>query len=152
MKICIIDDDWVCRFINQKLIGKILEEPNVLQFEDGQDAFDFFEQWQHTPGNLPDVILLDINMPRMDGWQFIEMFRNLKNHHYNPFIYISSSSQHPDDMARATAYPEINGYLPKPLSIEVLKKVLSDVSGAESSSSLQERYKVGWQNRQHAHA
>jgi len=147
MKICIIDDDWVCRFIVQKLLGKVLETPNILQFEDGQVAIDYIQEWRDNPGCLPELILLDINMPVANGWLFLDMLRKLNNDEYNPLIYISSSSQHPEDMAKVDTYPEVQGFLPKPLNVEALKTIIKDFNKSKSHSVAHGQNDTVWHNR-----
>ncbi|MCF2447114.1 response regulator [Dyadobacter sp. CY345] len=123
MKICIIDDDNTCHFIARLLISKILVKPDILQFFNGQEAFDFIETWQHKPESLPSIILLDINMPVANGWKFLDMLRKLENI-YQPAIYITSSSQDQRDFSRMETYHEVRGFLPKPVSKDILEKIL----------------------------
>lgn len=123
MKICIIDDDNTCHFIARLLITKILVKPDILQFFNGQEAFDFIETWQHNPESLPSIILLDINMPVANGWRFLDMLRQLGNQ-YRPAIYITSSSQDHRDFSRMQNYGEVKGFLPKPVSKEILEQIL----------------------------
>ncbi|SEI41754.1 Response regulator receiver domain-containing protein [Dyadobacter koreensis] len=123
MKICIIDDDNTCHFIARLLITKILVKPDILQFFNGQEAFDFIETWQHNPESLPSIILLDINMPVANGWRFLDMLRQLGNQ-YRPAIYITSSSQDHRDFSRMQNYDEVKGFLPKPVSKEILEQIL----------------------------
>lgn len=125
MKICIIDDDNTCHFIARLLISKILVDPDILQFFNGQEAFDFIETWQHKPESLPNLILLDINMPVANGWKFLDMLRELGNQ-YQPAIYITSSSQDQRDFSRMQTYGEVKGFLPKPVSKDILEKILLD--------------------------
>ncbi|MBY0427227.1 MAG: response regulator, partial [Cytophagales bacterium] len=75
--------------------------------------------------NLPNVILLDINMPEMDGWQFIEEFRTLKAMSgHKTAIYISSSSISAEDTAKAESYEEISSYLIKPIEPKTLLNIV----------------------------
>jgi CheY-like chemotaxis protein len=88
VSILVIDDDLVSRFIYRKLIDSLAID--VFQFEasDGQKALDLIR----TIGNpLPDIILCDINMPVMDGIEFIKEFKKLKGHENTQIIVVSSS-------------------------------------------------------------
>ena len=76
--ICIVDDDEVYKFFVKKIlkIKKLAE--NVLTFPDGEEAYNYIEQNKENPEKLPDIIFLDINMPIMDGFQFMEEYTKLK--------------------------------------------------------------------------
>lgn len=123
MKICIIDDDNTCHFIARLLINKILAKPDILQFFNGQEAFDFIRTRLHKPESLPNIILLDINMPIANGWRFLDMLRELENL-YRPTIYITSSSQDQRDLSRLETYHEVKGFIPKPVSKQTLEHIL----------------------------
>lgn len=127
MKVCIIDDEWICRFITQKLIEKTGVDTHISQFANGQDAFDFISNECCQPWTLPELIFLDINMPVANGWMFLEMLQSLRRTDYNPSIYITSSSQNDEDIARARSYPEVSGYISKPITPVVLDKVFKDL-------------------------
>jgi len=127
MKICIIDDEWICHLITQKLIEKMISDSQILHFANGQDAFDFFVQHHLTPSSLPDLIFLDINMPVANGWKFLDMLEELKVNDYDPRIYITSSSQDIDDITTAENYSVVQGYLPKPLTPSMLKEIFRDM-------------------------
>jgi len=127
MKVCIIDDEWICRFITQKLIEKTKVDTHVSQFTNGQEAFEFISDKCFEPWCLPELIFLDINMPVANGWMFLDMLQKLSATDYNPSIYITSSSQDEADMARARSYPEVSGYISKPITPVVLEKVFQDL-------------------------
>lgn len=124
MKICIIDDDRICRFIAQRLIEKTVADSEIIQFTNGMDASDFIARHCSSPGILPDVIFLDINMPVANGWEFLDMLSMMKVSNYNPRIYINSSSEDPCDVSKALTYSAVQGYLPKPLSATLLTQIL----------------------------
>lgn len=127
MKICIIDDEWICRFITQKLIEKTGVDTHISQFANGQEAFEFISDGCSQPWSLPELIFLDINMPVANGWKFLELLQALRPVDYNPLIYITSSSQNDEDIARASSYPEVSGYISKPITPVVLEKVFQDL-------------------------
>lgn len=127
MKVCIIDDEWICRFIIQKVIERTTVDTQIAQFVNGQEAFDFISNENSKPWSLPGLIFLDINMPIVNGWQFLNLLQGLEPNGYNPSIYITSSSQDPDDLARAKTYPAISGYISKPVTQKVLEKIFYDL-------------------------
>ncbi|MBA3986853.1 MAG: response regulator, partial [Flavobacteriales bacterium] len=82
----------------------------------------------NTVENLPDIIFLDINMPEMDGWEFMDEFIQIqKSLSKKITIYIVSSSIAFQDTEKANRYKEISGYIIKPFQADCLKKILSDV-------------------------
>ncbi len=124
MKLCVIDDEWICSFLAQKLIQKVVPDSQITHFQNGLEAIEFIQQHRFSPWSLPGFILLDINMPVANGWDFLDMLNNLEINDYNPAIYISSSSQDAEDIAMAKQYSCITGFLPKPLTLNKLADVL----------------------------
>lgn len=127
MKLGIIDDEWICSFLAQKLIQKVVPDSEISHFKNGLEAIDFMRQNRLSPLVLPEFIILDINMPVANGWDFLEMLDDLKISNYHPVIYISSSSQDPADIAMAKKYSSVKGFLPKPLTPHKLAGVLDNV-------------------------
>ncbi|QED38207.1 response regulator [Antarcticibacterium arcticum] len=119
--ICVIDDDQIYQIIVKKIISKagIFEE--VLHYENGYKAL---EELKDPEIPLPGLILLDINMPGMDGWEFLE---NLKDHRPHltreTNIYIVTSSIAGGDRNKAEALPEVSGFISKPLTVGKLREI-----------------------------
>jgi CheY-like chemotaxis protein len=83
------------------------------------------QQRLDAKSSMPDLILLDINMPVMDGWQFIESFLVMKPQIQKEItIYVVSSSIAPSDKDKAYSYTAIAGFISKPLDVETLQKLL----------------------------
>jgi CheY-like chemotaxis protein len=123
--ICIVDDDEVYIFIVKKIIEINELADHVLTFSDGEKAYNFIKENKGKPNFLPDIILLDINMPIMDGFQFIEEYIKLK-HEINKEIgiYMVTSSVDPIDLEKSKKYTDIKGFITKPISAEVLEKII----------------------------
>jgi CheY-like chemotaxis protein len=99
---------------------------NVKQFINGKLAIDYLRDNAKTKEELPDIILLDINMPITDGWMFLENYCDLHIHLCKEIkIYMVSSSIAPEDINRAKSNPYITDYLTKPLSPEQFEEILS---------------------------
>ena len=115
--IWVIDDDPIYQIIVNKIIQKSELFLNVSSFKNGKDAIDALTNSLENKEALPNIILLDINMPIMDGWEFMEEMVALKwqiNETIN--IYIVSSSIALEDKNKAKSYTEIIAYLSKPIN------------------------------------
>lgn len=122
MKIMLVDDDPVFNFITRKFIESANIEHTLEEYLDGSDALEALYEMK-TPDQLPDHILLDINMPKMNGWQFLEALRNL-NIEKDISVTIVTSSIDGEDRRKAYTYPEIDEFLIKPISKSDLKEIL----------------------------
>lgn len=123
MSICIIDDDMIYQMIIRKIIEKTSEFDVVKFYDDGIYALNDFKDPNVI---LPELILLDINMPQMDGWQFLEGLIELRpNFENETLIYIVTSSIAHSDREKAASYKEISGFLSKPISVEKIKEIVN---------------------------
>ncbi|MCO6163057.1 response regulator [Flavobacterium sp. NRK F7] len=123
--IWIIDDDAIYKFVIQKLIAKSDLFDEVKTFSNGEEASNALKNEVNENTLLPDIILLDIEMPRMDGWEFmseIEAFLKKENQK-NIKIFMSSSSIAFEDKEKVDSNPNINGYLTKPISYDDLLQI-----------------------------
>lgn len=120
--IAIIDDDKIFQFTTQIRLKKLESIKDILSFEDGEQAYDYLKLGE----NLPDIIFLDINMPIVDGWDFLELFKELPEaYKENITIYMTSSSINPDDVKRADENKYVNKYVVKPFENEVLEEIFN---------------------------
>jgi len=126
MTIGIIDDDSVYKFVIRTLIRATSPAILTLELKDGQEAIEFFHQNMDELSQLPDIILLDINMPRLNGWQFLDQLRNSGIAFYRPSIYMVSSSTDEIDIATANSYQEVIRFISKPIRKEVLREIISE--------------------------
>ncbi|NHN24250.1 response regulator [Flavobacterium jejuense] len=123
--IWIIDDDSIYKFVIQKLIAKTDLFENVKTFSNGEEASIALKNELNLMTQLPDIILLDIEMPLMDGWEFMSEIDTLKPkiEEKNIKIFMSSSSIAHEDKIKVDNNPDIKGYLTKPISLEDLLKI-----------------------------
>ncbi|MBY0488055.1 MAG: response regulator [Flavobacteriaceae bacterium] len=117
--IFVVDDDLVYHFIIKKLFSKCNIDVNTSYFFNGLEAIDDLKNKVAT-GNVPDLILLDINMPVYDGWQFLEEFRKLKQNLTKDItVYLVSSSNDISDLNKSKLYQdEVKKYYYKPMTQE----------------------------------
>lgn len=126
--LALIDDDELFVFLTKMTI----EETNLVDlikvFRNGLDAINFLKENSNDPDQLPEVILLDISMPVMDGWQFIEEYIKLKPRIGKKItIYIVSSSISPKDLAKAKSISEVTDYIIKPMTKEALIEIIKRI-------------------------
>lgn len=126
---CIIDDDPIFIFGARRMMELSDFCNSFMIFKNGQEAFNNLKPIMSAGENIPDVILLDINMPIMDGWQFLEEFIKIESHKLIT-IYIVSSSIDPMDVERAKEYESISNYIVKPITIQTLKDITLEVTEA----------------------
>lgn len=123
---CIIEDEPMHLFITKKMLTLTGMVDSLLIFSNGKEAYDKLKAIFLASEKLPEVILLDLNMPVWDGWQFLEEFTKIPIN-TKVIIYILTSSNNPDDLKRAEIYNMSEKYLVKPISLEELKIVLSEM-------------------------
>ena len=125
LTIWVIDDDDIFQFGMRINLKSLKIEKKVLFFKNGKEAADFMIENIKDETNLPDVIFLDINMPIMDGFEFMENFAQLKSKLKKRItIYMISSSIDPVDLKKAQAIKEISNYLVKPINLKELNKLI----------------------------
>jgi CheY-like chemotaxis protein len=120
--ILLVDDDAVANFLIEKVVLSTGLAGNIYKALNGREALHFFNGDPHTI--RPEIILLDINMPIMNGYEFIQAFNQLDHKNNDmPLIIIVSSSSHPQDMKKAEVMG-IKYYLTKPITKDKLKSIL----------------------------
>ncbi len=124
--ILLIDDDEINNFISIKLIKKALSNAEISSCLNGKLAIEqLTEMQQNSPEKLPDFILLDINMPIMNGWEFLDEYKRLNiDTTGKSKIFIISSSVFSNDISRARSYPLVKNFISKPLSVEKIREML----------------------------
>ena len=122
--ILLVDDDDIFNFLNTKTLQLSGIANEIHTALNGQEALDLLNHYYESNASLPDIILLDLNMPVMDGFCFIEAFRKIDLPRIEDVsIIIVTSSPNHSDMLRAQAMG-VTRYLTKPLSEESLLSAL----------------------------
>ncbi|MCK0157273.1 response regulator [Cellulophaga sp. F20128] len=125
INICIVDDDDIYQFTIIKTLKSFNLPKNIIAFADGEEALNFMLDNLGEDAKLPDVIFLDINMPIMDGFQFMDEYIKIKPKVGKPItIYMVSSSVDPVDIERAKNISAISDYIIKPIRQGQLKTIL----------------------------
>lgn len=114
--IALADDDKVFQFITGKILKSLNLIDKLLQFDNGQELLDYLKKNYNIAENLPEIIFLDIQMPFMDGWQFLKEYSNLKVKFAKEIgVYILSSSISLYDKEKSKSFQQIKNYLVKPI-------------------------------------
>lgn len=123
-RIYLIDDDPICHLISTRIITRF-SSMDVHAFTEPIEAMNQLT-WlaSNEPEKFPDYILLDIDMPLMDGWQFLDEFQKLPpTVLQKSSVMILSSSLHYMDVEKSRKYSFVKDFFSKPLSEEILKRV-----------------------------
>jgi CheY-like chemotaxis protein len=127
-QLTLIDDDDIFVFLTSRMLEKYKLVDLIKIFDNGQDALVFIKENIDNIDALPDIILLDLSMPIMDGWQFLEEYVKI-----NPrigkkiTIFICSSSISPDDVARAKSINAVSDFIIKPMTKEKLVEMIKNL-------------------------
>jgi CheY-like chemotaxis protein len=123
----VIDDDQIHHTTIEKTIQRHGFSKHVISFHNGYDALTFLHENLDCLEILPDIIFLDLNMPVISGWQFLQQFALIKSKiKKNVKVYLVSSSVIESDVKRAIASKEVSGYIEKPFRLSALIGVFSD--------------------------
>lgn len=120
--IYVVDDDPIFTFIIKKLLELSAFSDTILTFENGEEALKDLKPKLENGIKTPSVIFLDINMPVMDGWQFLDAYVQLP-HQNNIAIYIVSSTINPADHDKSKEYEVVKDLVVKPLNLNKLKEI-----------------------------
>jgi len=125
--VLLIDDDPIFHVIFSRMINKVYAGLNVISFLNGKEALDYLNTSYSK--NSQYVLLLDINMPVFNGWQFIEEIKKraiIQND--NLTLYVVTSSTDSDDIKRAKSYFFVRDVLTKPLSVSTINFALGPLN------------------------
>lgn len=124
--IILVDDDEATNFINQHIIRRAGVKAPVLSFTNPQSALEHIQSSPLNPEN-EGLILLDINMPKMNGWEFLDAYQDFEDSNKKYRISMLSSSVNPDDMSKGERHQQISKYLSKPLTINAINDLVKTI-------------------------
>ena len=130
-KILCVDDDPITLMLCRKVVEKVEFAKEIITVNNGEEAIQYFDtlfEERKTNGSIvyPKLVLLDLNMPVMDGWEFLESYitKDYQNVFDSTRFIVLSSSIDPYDINRSKTYPVI-GFLSKPVTKEMLEDLKS---------------------------
>ena len=119
-RILLVDDDEGFNFLNRIILNSVIDDCSVSEALNGNAALEILSKWEECP----EVILLDINMPIMNGWDFLQSYVPIYATRLPMTrIIILSSTIDPEDFALARQYPVVIKFISKPLSVENLEEL-----------------------------
>lgn len=122
--VLLVDDDATTNFLHRRAIRKSPHRVEVVDVLDGESGIDRLRSMLASGQPVPTLIFLDINMPRMDGWAFLEAFRTLPvEWRAGSRVYMLTTSLDPDEHARARAYAEVSDVLDKMMDTPTFTRV-----------------------------
>lgn len=127
LRICVIDDDKIYRFTMNRSLYLFDLSRDVLEFSNGEDAITFLRENAKEAKLLPDVIFLDVNMPLFSGWDFLDVFEELKHDLVKRIkIFMFSSSIDSTDWKRAEKSMLVEEFIVKPVDEFKLKELIQN--------------------------
>ena len=123
----LIDDDHPTNYYHTIVVKNSMTVKNVKSFLSSRVALKYFEEAQNDLQNekqfeIPDIIMLDINMPEINAWDFLEAYEKLTLPS-KPIIIILSTSRNPRDISKAKNNSNIYEFINKPLTVDYLKEL-----------------------------
>ena len=126
VNVLLVDDDAIYQFVSRKTLEATGHSDKITICSNGEEACQFLEENMHNVNELPDVILLDVNMPVMNGWEFLEAYQSIKpNLSKEIHVYLVTSSMNDQDKEFSKRYNCVEDYLVKPLNKEKVSQLLS---------------------------
>ena len=125
-RVLVIDDDDPSNFFTQMVLEESGYTRNIKIVQSGKEALDYLRATKHHSFVRPDLIFLDINMPGMNGWEFIEEYKKLDKELTSKIIVtMLTTSDDPDEKMLAKTYDVISEFRIKPLSKDMLEDIMS---------------------------
>ena len=123
--IYLVDDDEGINFLNKAILSRLQLAEEVVAFRDPTQAIESLKT-AISQGNPPELIFLDINMPLMDGWEFVESYSKIEmTSAAKPVIVMLSSSIDPADEKKANSISQISAFKSKPLTFDTAHEIVN---------------------------
>jgi CheY-like chemotaxis protein len=121
-----LEDDAITCMVLEMYVQKVEQITSSMIFHNGKQCLDVLENIIQNGGDLPHLIFLDINMPIMDGWEFLEATSGILVNKNIPVLMLTSSIDK-EDIEKAATYKAVKGFYKKPLSTSLLLEMISNI-------------------------
>lgn len=123
-----IDDDPITLMLFKKIANKALFAKKIMYTSNGEEAIALINTLHNEEGIKPQLIFLDLNMPVMGGWEFLDVFNSSDYYNLNNTkAIILSSTIDPEDIIKSKSYPNVIEFLSKPITVEMLDDIKSKI-------------------------
>lgn len=122
--VVLIDDDAISNFLTAIVLKREQVTQKINIFQDGYNALEWLQEKSHENKSQPNLILLDLNMPAMDGFEFLTAYRELGGIYNNSVVVVLTTSDSVEDYERLKEFPEVEVYLNKPLTEDNLSYIM----------------------------
>ena len=123
--VLLVDDDPISNFINKKIVKSLMTVDNLHEAKNGMEALDYIENYIETKKDcLPEIILLDINMPIINGYEFLEVLKANYPHLTSKIVVLTSSDSEEDQIKMNELGSDY--FITKPLTKEKLAEIIRD--------------------------
>jgi len=123
--VLLVDDDADCNFFHQRIVSRTDCAEKVYVASDGQEALEFLQFRLDWKPQGSAIIFLDLNMPRLNGWEFLEEYVKIKDKiNTNIVVILLTSSFNPDDREQAAICSGLDGFRSKSLTKDILNQIL----------------------------
>ncbi len=125
-RILLVDDDEPTNFLNRMVIEELECTEEIITVTSGERALEYLTTQSDGQYPQPDLIFLDINMPGMNGWEFLEEYKNIEDFQKgNITVVMLTTSVNPSDLEKAQAISGIKKFMHKPLTEEHVVEVIN---------------------------
>tara|TARA_R110001592_G_scaffold6045_16_gene32866 strand:- start:8107 stop:8535 length:429 start_codon:yes stop_codon:yes gene_type:complete len=125
--VLLIDDCKATNYIHKLVIEKYGFAETITEFMNGSEAIDYLSAISRRRDTAPELIFLDLNMPVLNGWEFLEQYTLLPvEHQAGAVVVMLTTSLNPDDEARAAAIAGVKAFASKPLTLEKIDEILAE--------------------------
>lgn len=128
-KVFCIDDDPITLMLCKKVMQRVEFAEDIDTLQNGEEAITLFENNQNSnqeKENIPELIFIDLNMPIMNGWEFLDIYHKKEYHKkFKTQFIILSSTIDPKDVEKSKSYPMVVDFLSKPITKTMLEELKS---------------------------